>query len=40
MQCLLEGILENTLLNIVRESEAGEFGITAPLYLVADHTRT
>ena len=32
---LIEGILENTILNIVRESDAGEFNITAPLYLVA-----
>ena len=32
---LLEGILENTVLNIIRESDAGEFNITAPLYLVA-----
>ena len=38
VETLVEAILENTLLNLVQESEAGEFDITAPHYLVAQQT--
>lgn len=38
VETLVEAILENTLLNLVQESEEGQFDITAPHYLVAQQT--
>ncbi len=32
---LVEGILENTLLNILKEANSHELNITAPIYTIA-----
>ena len=32
---LVEGIVENTILNILKEANCDEFNITAPIYTIA-----
>lgn len=32
---LVEGIVENTILNILKEANSNEFNITAPMYTIA-----
>ena len=32
---LVEGIAENTILNILKEANCNEFSITAPMYTIA-----
>jgi hypothetical protein len=38
VECMIESILESTVLDIMRESEEREFNITAPHFLVAPQT--